>query len=120
MRHNPEQHEILGAFNDILAGPTGDGGNKRAAGTKPLWKVDTSHAGAAWRHYNRWIEGERVDAESGCHPLAHAAWRLLAIAYQEMRQDGLIPNDPEHITVGPHHPDWEWPETQPITDGEWV
>ena len=81
---SPEQNEILGTFLDLLAGPTGDGAGKRAAGLKPLWKVDGSHAAAAERHWIRWQEGERVDGDSGCHPLQHVAWRLLALAYQEI------------------------------------
>ena len=79
-----EQNEILGTFLDLLSGPTGDGARKREAGLKPLWKVDPSHRAAAWRHLYRWVDGERIDADSGCHPLQHAAWRLLAIAYQEI------------------------------------
>jgi FMN phosphatase YigB (HAD superfamily) len=80
----PEQNEILGAFVDMLAGPTGDGAVKREAGVKPLWKVDDSHEAAAFRHVERWRGGEQADADSGCHPLIHAAWRLLAVAYREM------------------------------------
>lgn len=119
MRHNPEQHEILGAFLDLLAGPTGDGGNKRAAGTKPLWKVDNSHFAAAERHWDRYRDGERIDKDSGCHPLAHAAWRLLAVAYQDEADAGRVPGNPEHSAVGPHHPDWAWPEG-PLAEGEWT
>jgi hypothetical protein len=84
----PEQNEILGAFVDMLAGPTGDGAIKREAGVKPLWKIDGSHEAAAYRHLERWKGGEQVDADSGCHPLIHAAWRLLAVAYREMHADG--------------------------------
>lgn len=80
----PEQHEILGAFADMLAGPTGDGANKRARGEKPHWKVDTSHLGRGIAHLDRYLAGERVDVDSGCHPLIHAAWRFLAVAYQDM------------------------------------
>lgn len=79
---------------DLLAVPTGDGGNKRAAGLKPLWKDDDTHADAAVRHWTRWRDGERVDPDSGCHPLVHTAWRCLAVAYQEMMEDGLIPANP--------------------------
>ena len=92
---NPEQNEILGAFVDMLTGPTGDGGNKRARGEKPLWKVDGSHYAAAHRHIERYEGGEHADADSGCHPLVHAAWRLLAVAYQDLAAHGLIPGNPE-------------------------
>ena len=83
---NPEQNEILGAFLDLLTGPTGDGGVKRAAGVKPFWKDDPGHEAAAYRHIGAWRSGERVDKDSQCHPLAHAAWRLLAIAHNEINQ----------------------------------
>ncbi len=89
-----DQNEILGTFLSLLEGPTGDGGVKRAAGLKPSWKVDTSHYRAANSHWCRWADGERVDADSGCHPLVHVAWRLLAVAWQEMRDDGGLPAEP--------------------------
>lgn len=88
---SPEQHEIEGAFLDVLRGPTGDGQTKRLRGEKPLWKYDPSHRAAMFRHLTRWIEGDRYDGESSAHALAHMAWRALAIAYQEMSEDGLIP-----------------------------
>lgn len=86
----PEQNEILGAFLMLLEVPTGDGARKRAAGVKPFWKVDPGHAAAAVRHRTKHANGERYDAESGAHHLVHSAWRDLAIAYQEMIEDGLI------------------------------
>ncbi len=79
----PEQHEVMSIFYDMLAGPTGDGGKKRAAGIKPSWKVDDSHEAAMWSHINKWKHGEKADADSGAHPLVHLAWRALAIAWQE-------------------------------------
>lgn len=91
---NAEQHEILGAFLDMLSVPTGDGGVKRAAGSKPFWKVDPGHEAAFDRHYTKWCLGERYDPDSGAHHLTHLAWRALAIAYQEMVEDGLIPESP--------------------------
>lgn len=83
----PEQNEIIGAFAELLAGPTGDGARKRAAGLKAHWKVDAGHYAAAARHWDRWLAGETVDPDSGCHPLVHTAWRCLAIAYQETHPD---------------------------------
>lgn len=91
---NAEQCEILGTFLELLAIPTGDGGNKRAAGTKPFWKVDPGHPAASGRHRAKHAGGERYDTESGAHHLIHSAWRDLATAYQEMAADGLIPEDP--------------------------
>ena len=87
-----EQCEVLGTFNEMLSAATGDGGAKRAAGTKPSWKVDTSHKAAAWRHLDP--ARERYDEDSGAHKNVHAAWRLLAVAWQEMRDDGLLPEEP--------------------------
>ena len=87
-----EQCEVLGTFNELLSAATGDGGAKRAAGTKPSWKADTSHKDAALRHLDP--ARERYDEDSGAHKLVHAAWRLLAVAWQEMRDDGLLPEEP--------------------------
>jgi hypothetical protein len=79
----PEQAEVLREFGMMLAGTSRDGGRKRAAGLKPSWKVDTSHEAAIFSHLNKWKHGEKVDPESGQHPLVHLAWRALAIAWQE-------------------------------------
>ncbi len=98
-----ETDHILHVFNVLLAGPTGDGKNKRDAGLKEHWSVDKTHWGAAERHLNRWYaEGEQIDPDSGCHPLVHAAWRLLAVAYQELAERGEepLPPHPNVETVG--------------------
>jgi hypothetical protein len=87
-----EQNEVLGTFLTLLEGPTGDGGAKRGRGEKPSWKVDTSHLAAAYRHLDP--SRERYDEDSGTHKFVHAAWRLLAVAHQEMREDGLLPEEP--------------------------
>lgn len=80
-----EQNEILGTFLDLLEGATADGAGKRASGQKVLWKIDPGHEAAMLRHLARWSqEGETADADSGCHPLVHVAWRALAIAWQEL------------------------------------
>lgn len=79
----PEQTEILDTFLGMLRSVTADGGRKRAAGLKPSWKVDTSHEAAIFSHLNKWKHGEKVDPDSGAHPLVHLAWRALAIAWQE-------------------------------------
>jgi hypothetical protein len=78
-----EQAEILGWFSHMLQAASGDGGKKRQAGLKPSWKIDPSHEAAMFSHINKWKHGERVDADSGSHPLVHLAWRALAIAWQE-------------------------------------
>lgn len=85
-----EQHEILGAFLDLLAGPTGDGAVKRDRGEKTLWKYDTTHRDALLRHLTRAIEGETYDEDSGCPTWSHIAWRACALAYQQLDRDGLI------------------------------
>lgn len=87
-----EQNEILGIFAQMLAGPLGDGGAKRARGEKPNWKVDPSHEAKARKHLDY---EERYDHESGCHKYTHAACRLLMQAYQEMVADGLVPASPK-------------------------
>lgn len=78
-----EQEDILRIFKEMLRACTTDGGVKRAAGTKPLWKDDPGHEGAFWSHVSKWKKGETHDPDSGVHPMRHAAWRALAIAWQE-------------------------------------
>lgn len=78
-----ERYVILSTFHSMLKAATGDGSVKRQAGLKPPWYEDTSHEAAIWSHINKWKHGELFDADSGMHPLVHAAWRMLAIAYQE-------------------------------------
>lgn len=77
---------VLTEFLALLEGPTLDGQNKRRKGRKPDWRVDAEHISAMYRHLRRWENGERIDADSGSHPLAHVAWRALAIAWQETRE----------------------------------
>lgn len=88
MSYDPsEQDEIAAIFAELLRGPTQDGGRKREAGTKVPWTVDL-HEQALYRHLGRWESGELTDADSGCHPLVHVAWRALAIAWQDAHPDG--------------------------------
>ena len=86
-----EQQEVIDVFKRMLWAATKDGGRKRAAGTKPPWFEDQSHEAAIFSHLNKWKHGEKVDKDSGHHPLVHLAWRALAIAYQETY--GRIPPD---------------------------
>ena len=81
-----EQDEVIEQFVALLRGPTRDGGAKLAKGEKVSWKVDTSHRDAIFRHLRRWKIGDGPDHDSGCHPLVHAAWRCLALAWQETHQ----------------------------------
>jgi hypothetical protein len=81
-----ETDHILDTFRALLAVPTGDGKNKRDAGTKVHWTIDQTHKDAMLRHLGRWWNGEREDADSGAHPLVHLAWRALAVAWQETNE----------------------------------
>jgi hypothetical protein len=78
-----EQDEVLAIFQGLLAGPTRDGGVKRAKDLKPSWRHDKSHEDAMYRHLARWEDGDIWDKDSGCHALVHVAWRALALAWQE-------------------------------------
>ena len=78
-----EQDILLDTFHFLLVDVTRDGGRKRASGLKPPWWRDPSHEAAIWSHINRWKHGEVADPDSSAHPLVHAAWRMLAIAWQE-------------------------------------
>ena len=85
-----EQEVVMAAFAALLRSVTQDGGRKRAAGVKPPWYRDTSHEAAIFSHLNRWKHGEKVDPDSGVHPLVHLAWRALAIAAVE---SGVVTSD---------------------------
>jgi hypothetical protein len=95
-----EQAEVLGWFLHLLQSATADGGRKRAAGEKPSWKVDTSHEAAIFSHLNKWKHGEKKDKDSGAHPLVHAAWRCLAIAWQESMSIEAILTTPAPLGEG--------------------
>ena len=82
-----EQAEVLEAFAGLLLAAGADGGRKRAAGVKVSWTIDREHRRGIYSHLGRWQEGERIDADSGAHPLVHVAWRALAVAWQEVDRD---------------------------------
>jgi len=100
-----EQTVVLQVFTEMLRAATGDGGRKRAAGTKPPWWRDVSHEPAIFSHLNKWKHGERVDHDSGVHPLVHLAWRALAVAYQETR--GMVDPVTAQAPGAPVEPD-DW------------
>lgn len=83
-----ERTDVLLRFLAELSKATGDGSKKRQSGEKPPWYADDSHEGAIFSHLTKWKRGEKVDPDSGAHPLVHAAWRCLAIA---CRETGNIP-----------------------------
>ena len=85
-----EREDVLSRFTAELRKATGDGSKKRQAGEKPAWYKDQSHEGAIFSHLMKWKRGEKVDKDSGAHPLVHAAWRCLAIACSE---SGNVPTD---------------------------
>jgi hypothetical protein len=78
-----EQDELLDIFRGLLEAVTKDGGRKREKGDKVSWKVDPGHEAGLFSHLSKWKKGELVDPDSGAHPLVHAAWRCLALAWQE-------------------------------------
>lgn len=57
-----------------------DGQRKRPP---TYWKVDPGHPDSMHRHLHRYDMGEKVDADSGAHPLQHAGVRALMQAWQE-------------------------------------
>ncbi len=81
-----EQAELLHVFTEMLALPTKDGGRKREAKAKVPWQIDPGHEAGLFSHIARWKRGEITDPDSGAHPLVHAAWRCLALAYQETHE----------------------------------
>lgn len=97
MTYDPREQEIvLDTFASMLWHATRDGGRKRARGEKPPWYEDMTHEEHFWNHISAWERGDLEDKDSGAHPLIHAAWRLLAIAYQDTH--GHI--NPEDTYVG--------------------
>lgn len=96
MYDRSEQDILIEVFDSMLRGVTKDGGKKRARGEKPPWWKDPSHEAAIFSHLNKWKHGEKVDTDSGEHPLVHLAWRSLAIAYQETygQRDPAVPTLP--------------------------
>jgi len=78
-----EQEDVLARFMEELRKPTGDGAQKRSRREKPPWYEDDSHEAAIFSHITKWKRGEKIDPDSGAHPLVHAGWRCLAIALRE-------------------------------------
>ena len=50
----------------------------------PLWF--SKNLDALGRHVLRWVLGEEFDEGSGCHPLAHAATRLLFLLERDLEE----------------------------------
>lgn len=47
--------------------------------------VYSRFVGASFRHILSWFKGSKADEESGIHPLAHAAWSLIALLTYDLR-----------------------------------
>jgi hypothetical protein len=89
VRHEAvEQLDLLERFTKELGKAVRDGAAKRAMGTKPPWYDDDSHEAAVFSHWMKYKKGELADADSGAHPLVHAAARCLMIA---CRETGNVP-----------------------------
>ncbi len=90
--YDPAEQEVIAeSFASMLAEVTADGGRKRMAKTKVPWTMDPGHEAGLFSHLARWKKGEKVDPDSGVHPMVHAAWRCLAIAYQEAQWKASVP-----------------------------
>lgn len=85
---NADAQIIFREFAKMLEMATRDGGRKREHGSKFPWWADRSHERGLFSHIAKWKRGERVDVDSGAHPLIHVAWRALALAYQEI--NGMV------------------------------
>lgn len=120
--YNPdEQRIVLTTFVRMLGAATKDGGRKRKAGTKPPWWKDGDHYRGLESHLAKWRDGESIDADSGAHTLVHAAWRCLAIAYQETY--GWVPPAVDgELRVSRVHEEVDTdPEVEPEPDpAEWT
>ncbi len=79
-----EQEVLMHVFMAMLWEPTKDGGRKRVAGIKVPWWRDPGHVEHMQNHLAAYEYGNKVDKDSGAHPLVHVAWRALAQAYQEV------------------------------------
>lgn len=44
--------------------------------------------GPLWRHFAKWMRGEKYDDESGLHHLAHVAWQCFALMEYERNKIG--------------------------------
>jgi hypothetical protein len=85
-----EREEVITEFVKLLMSATHDGSRKRQAGQKPSWKVDSSHIEAAYRHIGAVAAGKLWDKDSKAHHYIHAAWRLLAVAWQDIHQEQIM------------------------------
>jgi len=52
------------------------------------------------RHCMKWLGGERLDEETGCHHLAHAAWGCLALMQFEVSYPELDDRSKLRFQIG--------------------
>jgi hypothetical protein len=94
MRHNAGKTRfglLPAAWTRSLAEVMTKGAEKYAPrnwerGMDPAIMID-----CAFRHVDAYRRGERYDAETGCHHLAHAAWNILALMTYDIR--GMVDSD---------------------------
>lgn len=61
------------------------------------WKKDVF--GCILRHVWKWFRGERFDAESGLHHLAHTAWNCIALMSYERHGIGIDDRVPYELDL---------------------
>lgn len=94
MRHNKGKTRfglLPAAWTRALAEVMTKGAEKYAPrnwerGMDPAIMID-----CMMRHVDAYRRGERYDAETGCHHLAHAAWNILALMTYDIR--GMVDSD---------------------------
>lgn len=64
------------------------GANKYADRNWELGMRWSKVVGPIWRHLIRFLCGEQLDKETGCHHLAHVAWNALALLSYDLRSIG--------------------------------
>ena len=55
--------------------------------------------GPLWRHFTKWLRGEKWDDESGLHHLAHCAWQCMALMEYERCQIGRDNRNPYDLDL---------------------
>jgi len=61
------------------------------------WKKDV--VGPILRHLWKWIRGQKIDKESGCHSLAMAVWGCFTLMVYEKNKIGVDDRCPYHLDL---------------------
>ena len=61
------------------------------------WKKNV--IGPLKRHLTKWIRGEKLDDESGCHHLAMVVWQCFALMEYERCEVGMDDRNPYDLTL---------------------